>query len=216
MSNDLHNPRSYDAVLGGNNPYPINAAVLGEIQGIKQLKERLLSQVVKNRVHALSRALNYDKEGLLLVIQALNDPEEEVYQLAYDLLKDRKEINVKAALSEYIQHCYLRYDGLYCNYSLPGDYEFLRFYQDGTVLSITLYFKPDIEAVAKWFNREHRFIGKGIYKVESNIIKFFKHSDKPYCSGEVGKYGNTVSLIWNYAYFKGALKYYFIHMPNIQ
>lgn len=99
---------------------------------------------------------------------------------------------------------------------MPGDYEFLRFYQDGTVLSITVYFKPDIEAVAKWFNKEHRFIGKGIYKVESNIIKFFKHSDKPYCSGEVGKYGNTVSLIWNYAYFQGALKYYFIHMPNIQ
>jgi hypothetical protein len=43
MSNDLHNPKSYDAVLGGNNPYPINAAVLGEIQGIKQLKERLHS-----------------------------------------------------------------------------------------------------------------------------------------------------------------------------
>jgi predicted membrane-bound dolichyl-phosphate-mannose-protein mannosyltransferase len=183
---------------------------------LNNLKKDCIRQVVKNRVYALSRVLNYDTEGLLLVIQALNDPEEEVYQLAYDLLKDRKEINVKAALSEYIQHCYLRFDGLYCNYSLPGDYEFLRFYQDGTVLSITVYFKPDIEAVAKWFNKEHRFIGKEIYKVESNIINFFKHSKKPYCSGELGKYGNTVSLIWNYVPFKGTLKYYFIHMPNIR
>jgi hypothetical protein len=216
MSNDLHNPRSYDAVLGGNNPYPINAAVLGEIQGIKQLKERFFSQAVENRVYALSKALNYEEEGLSLVVKALNDPEEEVYQLAYDLLKDRKEINVQAALYEYIQLCHLRFDGLYCCYKFPGDYEFLRFYKDGTVLSITIYFKPDIENVAKWFNKQHGFIGKGIYILESNIIKFFKHSNKPYCSGEVGKYGNTVSLLWNYAAFKGALKYYFFHIPNIK
>lgn len=29
MSNHLNNPREYDAVLGGENPAPANAAVLG-------------------------------------------------------------------------------------------------------------------------------------------------------------------------------------------
>ncbi|BAZ09443.1 GUN4 domain protein [Calothrix sp. NIES-4071] len=214
MSNDLNSPRAYDAVLGGNNPP--TAAVLGGIEEIKQLEYKLSSQHVESRASALSEALNYGQEGLPFLIQALNDPEEVVYQLAYDLLKDRKETIVKVALSEYIQDCYLRYDGLYCNYKLPGDYEFLRFYEDGTILSITLYRKPDIEHVATWFNKGHRFIGKGIYKVERNAIGFYKYSNKPYCSGEIGKYGNTISLVWNYAYFQGALKYDFIHILNIR
>ncbi|BAZ10671.1 GUN4 domain protein [Calothrix sp. NIES-4071] len=216
MPNDINNPGNYDAVLGGNNPPPINAVVLGRIEGIKQLEYRLLSQVVENRVSALSEALNYGEEGLSLVIQALNDLEEVVYQSAYDLLKDRKETKVQVALSEYIKHCCIRFDGFYCNYKEPGDYEFVRFYEDGTILSITLYRKPDIEHVATWFNKHHGYIGKGIYKIERNTIGFFKYSNKPYCSGEIGKYGNTISLVWNYAPFQGALKYYFIHIANLR
>lgn len=86
MLNNVNNPRKYDAVLGSQNSLSVNV-VLGGIQGVKQ---RLSSQVIESRISALSEALNYDKEGLELVIQALNDSYEQVHITAYNLLKDRK------------------------------------------------------------------------------------------------------------------------------
>ncbi|TAF54980.1 MAG: hypothetical protein EAZ60_14785 [Oscillatoriales cyanobacterium] len=52
-------PTKYDAILGGQNPPPINAAVLGGIAGIKQ---RLASPLAEARLAALSdrfRSSNY-------------------------------------------------------------------------------------------------------------------------------------------------------------
>lgn len=60
-------PREYDVVLGGQNTAPINAAILGGIEGVKR---RLSSQVIEHRISALSEALNYGEEGLALLLQA--------------------------------------------------------------------------------------------------------------------------------------------------
>lgn len=76
MSDNLNNPKEYDAILGGQNTAPINAAVLGGIQGVKH---RLSSHVIEHQISALLEALNYGEQGLVLVIQALNNDCKEVH-----------------------------------------------------------------------------------------------------------------------------------------
>ena len=60
MPNEQNQPREYDAVLGGQNSTPVDAAVLGGIAGIKS---RLASPAVEVRITALSEALkNMEKQ----------------------------------------------------------------------------------------------------------------------------------------------------------
>ncbi len=79
MAEHPYQPREYDAVKGGENISPINAAVLGGLAGIKK---RLASAVVQERIAALPDALNYGQAGLELVIQSLNDSSEQVQRKA--------------------------------------------------------------------------------------------------------------------------------------
>mgnify|MGYP002780943156 CR=1 FL=1 len=98
MNNNPNQPRDYDAVLGGENPPPVQGVVLGGIQGVKR---RLASRVVEARIAALSEALNYGNEGLELAISALKDGAKQVQRSAYLLLRQREELQVKQALREY-------------------------------------------------------------------------------------------------------------------
>ena len=54
MPNEQNQPREYDAVLGGQNSTPVDAAVLGGIAGVKS---RLASPAIEVRIAALSEAL---------------------------------------------------------------------------------------------------------------------------------------------------------------
>ncbi|MEG4317499.1 MULTISPECIES: hypothetical protein [unclassified Microcoleus] len=92
MSENQNEPREYDAVLGGQNSIPVNAAVLGGLPGVKS---RLASPIVEVRIAALSEALKYGESGLDLIIQALHDDSIEVKLAAYSLLKDRNDLKIK-------------------------------------------------------------------------------------------------------------------------
>ncbi|NJR25452.1 MAG: formylglycine-generating enzyme family protein [Richelia sp. CSU_2_1] len=98
MSENPNEPREYDAVLGGQNSIPVNAAVLGGIPGVKS---RLASPIVEVRIAALSEALKYGEAGLDLIIQALQDESMQVKFAAYSLLKDRDEFKIKQQLRDY-------------------------------------------------------------------------------------------------------------------
>ena len=98
MPENPNQPKEYDAVLGGQNP-PINAAVLGGIEGIKK---RFASSILEERIKALSDALKYGDKGLNLLLQALQDESIEVQFAAYSLLKDRKKPRVKQQLNEFL------------------------------------------------------------------------------------------------------------------
>ena len=98
MANELNQPREFDAVLGGHSPPPVEGAILGGIEGVKQ---RLVSPLVKSRLAAVGEAMNYADEGLALVIAALQDESVQVHRCAYKLLQYRIEPNVKQALREY-------------------------------------------------------------------------------------------------------------------
>ncbi|BAZ14081.1 GUN4 domain protein [Calothrix sp. NIES-4071] len=189
-------PREYDAVLGGLSITPTSAGVLGGIEGVKQ---RVLS-TVEYKIAALSEALNYGEEGLALVIQALNDPDDQAKKLAYELLKGRKELEVKAALRNYFKRWYpIRCDGLYKTDSAYDQKtrlhycKYLRFYPDGIVL--TMCTDASLEQVAKLLCKEST-VRKDTYKVFNENIKFSTY--RHYCStdywGIIHMHGNTVSV----------------------
>lgn len=98
MAKHANQPRAGDAVLGGQNPVPTGAAVLGGLQGVKM---RLTSAVVEQQIAALFEALKYGESGLDLVIQALKDKSWRVQKAACAILQNRTEPRVQAALREY-------------------------------------------------------------------------------------------------------------------
>lgn len=98
MTNNQNEPREFDIVLGGEKPPPLQGAVLGGIEGVKQ---RLSSSAIKARVAALNEALNYGDAGLDLVINALQDVNRQVRRSAYLLLRGKVEAKVKQALEKY-------------------------------------------------------------------------------------------------------------------
>ena len=99
MSENQNEPREYDAVLGGQNSIPVNAAVLGGLPGVKS---RLASPIVEVRIAALSEALKYGEVGLDVIIQALHDESMQVKFAAYSLLKDRDDLKIKPQFQDYL------------------------------------------------------------------------------------------------------------------
>ncbi len=82
MSNHPNQPRLDDAVFGGQAPPPINAVVLGGLEGVKRT---LSGTSVDHKLKALNDALKYGKEGLKLITIALKDLQP-IQKAAYDLL----------------------------------------------------------------------------------------------------------------------------------
>ena len=85
MAKKLNQPRSDDLVLGG-------------LEGIKK---RLASDTIEQKVAALAEAFNYGKAGLDLVIEVLKEQSSPIQSVAYLLLKERAEQQVKEALQQY-------------------------------------------------------------------------------------------------------------------
>ncbi|WP_338023070.1 formylglycine-generating enzyme family protein [Argonema galeatum] len=98
MTENPNQPRAYDVVMGGQNTPPINAVVLGGIEGVKR---RLANPEIEVRVAALKDALKYEEAGLDLIIQALQDKSNQIKFTAYSLLKDRTEPKVKQQLNKF-------------------------------------------------------------------------------------------------------------------
>ncbi|MEH2327430.1 MAG: WD40 repeat domain-containing protein [Nostoc sp.] len=98
MSENTNQPREYDAVLGGQNPPPVDGVVLGGLEGAKL---SFASSDENYRVSALSQLINYRQEGWDLVIQALKDPSKRIQLAAYKLLRDISELKVKQAILEF-------------------------------------------------------------------------------------------------------------------
>jgi formylglycine-generating enzyme required for sulfatase activity len=96
MPEDRNQPREYDAVKGGQNLIPVNAAVLGGIPGVKS---RLASPIVEVRIVALSEALKYGEAGLDLIVEGLHDESMQVQFAAYELLKDRNDLKVESKIA---------------------------------------------------------------------------------------------------------------------
>jgi hypothetical protein len=211
-----NNPSLYDVVFGGQNMAPMNSAVLG---GIKGVKRRLLSQNVSERIAALSEALNYGSEGLELLLQALNSNDKEINFAAYQLLKHREELEVKVAASKYLQYYWLIYcNGLYCTLVRANCYDLMKFYPDGTILSVSVSDSEpiSIQRLVEWFNQNKNDENNFIYKIENNNINVFIPNTLDYC----GKLDTTVGKIFfsweSYMFNTSVREYQFFHIPDLE
>lgn len=83
MSDNSQQPREYDVVLGGQSPPPIDGAVLGGIQGLRQ---QCISGDDKQIIQALNNALKYGEAGVDLLIEALDNSKLNVRATAYQIL----------------------------------------------------------------------------------------------------------------------------------
>ncbi|NEP44130.1 MAG: formylglycine-generating enzyme family protein, partial [Okeania sp. SIO2H7] len=86
MTENQNRPREYDAVLGGNNPPPVNAAVLGGIEGVKR---RLTFPDELVRVGAVKDTIKYGEAGLDLAIASLKDKSPQVRHAVLNLLQEK-------------------------------------------------------------------------------------------------------------------------------
>ena len=91
-------PRPDDAVQGTQSPQPLNALVLGGIEGLNQ---RLANTKGKQKIAALKEALKYGQEGLELLTHALQDKDWQVSHASYGLLQENVEPELKQALQKY-------------------------------------------------------------------------------------------------------------------
>ena len=102
---DLHfkglhqRPQKFDAILGNQTSIANGSVILGGIEGIKT---RLNSENINIIILALKDALNYGDAGLYLIVRYLENPESQIVDAAYELLKDRSEPFVIDCLDRYL------------------------------------------------------------------------------------------------------------------
>ena len=77
-------PRPDDAVLGGQSQAPLDAAVLGGIQGVRQ---RYTHGNEQDKIIALRQAINYNLEGIELIITALSNTSLKIQLVACQMLQ---------------------------------------------------------------------------------------------------------------------------------
>ena len=77
MSNTPRQPRPDDAVLGGQFQAPIDGAVLGGIEGLRQ---RLIIDNFEVKKVALTQALNYGEKGVEVLFEILETGQWEVLE----------------------------------------------------------------------------------------------------------------------------------------
>lgn len=112
----------------------------------------------------------------------------------------------------------LSYDGYYRTQadSLNPFRYYLRFYEDGTVISITTAGKP--ENLLRWFKKGHESVATGNYILKDNTISFTLTSKEGKVSYEGVLYPenklvlNVKSLINKY---EAREEYYFLKMDGI-
>jgi hypothetical protein len=80
------NPHKSDLVLGGQNPTPVDTAILGGLVGIKK---RLQRESLSTRFQALTDAIRYGSEGFDLLIESLTDDDEDICRMARRLLRNQ-------------------------------------------------------------------------------------------------------------------------------
>jgi hypothetical protein len=92
-------PQEFDAVLGNQTQIANGSLILGGLEGVKT---RLNSEHIHVMILALKDAINYGDTGLHLVIQYLENPESQIVNAAYELLKDRSEPFVLDRIDRYL------------------------------------------------------------------------------------------------------------------
>jgi hypothetical protein len=119
----------------------------------------------------------------------------------------------------------VRYDGLYetvCNYEVEddeGEQGYLRFYSDGTVISVGTSCDGSAEQLRDWFNLEMEYLRKGIYKIKGQKIEFSTTGVNGTVNymGKIDKNGNlSLKVISDINGYKSREEYSFIQIDDLK
>jgi hypothetical protein len=99
VSQNLDQPKPYDAVRGGQLPPPVGGVVLGGLAGVRH---RLSSSVSEHRIAALKEAFNYGDAGLKIVIKICQSETGPVQRAACDLLRERLSAIAREKLQAFV------------------------------------------------------------------------------------------------------------------
>jgi len=99
VSQNLDQPKPYDAVRGGQVPPPVGGVVLGGLAGVKH---RLSSSVSEHRIAALRETLNYGDAGLKIAIEICQTETGPVQRAASDLLRERLSAIAREKLQAFV------------------------------------------------------------------------------------------------------------------
>jgi formylglycine-generating enzyme required for sulfatase activity len=111
MSNQK--PQPYDAVLGGQSQAPIDAAVLGGIEGVRQ---KLASDNEDAKMEGILQALNYGEKGIETLFKVLErESTEEIWWLAHQTLEKQDDPAIKAKLKNYFPWLWYEYKSVTVN-----------------------------------------------------------------------------------------------------
>ncbi len=91
-------PQEFDAVLGNSFNAAPGSVVLG---GIENLRQKIKTGKVKEKIVAIQAALTYGHKGIALVIQALDDRSPQVKKAAYQVLRDCPEAEAQQAVQAF-------------------------------------------------------------------------------------------------------------------
>ncbi len=131
MPSNSQQPKKYDVVLGGKKPlHSHHAVILGGLSGVKH---RLSSNIVAQRVAAVTEAVNYGQEGFSLVLKALQDSHLSVRYAAYLLLPKLDATNLKDILADH--NPYQKFSCLYRYPTAPSTAYALAISPDGQLLA---------------------------------------------------------------------------------
>ncbi|MEG4341656.1 PspA/IM30 family protein [Microcoleus sp. A003_D6] len=100
MSQNLDQPKPYDAVKGGQLSPPVGGVVLGGLAGVKH---RLSSSVSEHRIAALTETLNYGDPGLKIVIKICQSETGPVQRAAGDLLRQSLSAIAREKLQAFVR-----------------------------------------------------------------------------------------------------------------
>jgi WD40 repeat protein len=191
MPENSNQPRENDAVLGSQNIAPVGSVVLGGIEGIThRLGRRNPGAVVpdvEQRIAALKDAIKYDQKGLKLVIQSLQDEVDTVQRVAYLLLRESRQPEVRKALQEFnfyrFMTCIRTIKGGE-NIAISSDGEALAFLRGKTIRVVNLHDKEVLYTIPKYPKAKESYLVSSDGQILVRTINGSRHFIEVWHQGE--------------------------------
>ncbi len=191
MPENSNQPREDDAVLGGQNIASVGSVVLGGIEGITRRlgvgNPGAVVPEIEQRIAALKDAIKYGQKGLKLVIQSLQDESDTVRRVAYLLLRESTQPEVRKALREFnfyrFMTCIRTIKGGE-NIAISSDGEALAFLRGKTIRVVNLHKDEGLYTIPKYPKAKESYLVSSDGQILVRTINASRHFIEVWHQGE--------------------------------
>ena len=191
MPENSNQPREDDAVLGGQNIASVGSVVLGGIEGITRRlgvgNPGAVVPEIEQRIAALKDAIKYGQKGLKLVIQSLRDESDTVQRVAYLLLRESTQPEVRKALREFnfyrFMTCIRTIKGGE-NIAISSDGEALAFLRGKTIRVVNLHKDEVLYTIPKYLKAKESYLVSSDGQILVRTINASRHFIEVWHQGE--------------------------------